>query len=955
VATSIVINGRRTSKPGAKSQVKSQTGGALGASARGVVAILGTAEGGKPLDASSTFADATSPDGARRKWRGGNLRNAALFAFAPSSDDAIPGGAQKVIGVKVNPATQSLLQLFDAEGSPAALATSRDYGAFTERISVDVESGTSLGKRVIFDLDSAPEEFDNLGGGSIMRVLTTPRWSAPTLPATRGTLGHVRRFLHEAVVFGGSVFASDAAASAAPFPAGGVTAVSTNAGDTMDVTVYGLDASGDPQEVTVALNGTTPVVVTGSWTEITGMVLDAAPLGQVSARDSAPLARITIGPTQRRQGVSLNRSTETLTGRSIRVWASFDPATTTTRTIVIRGTDSTDTALSEVVTLTGAAPITLTGDFKSITSIETGAVALGTQVFLKVLASTVDYVEYDMILAPGVVASPLASLTAATVTFTPTGAGNFTATVRGLNPAGAYITNTVVVTNAPVATADTFRKVLGIEITVAPTMPIAISGAFVGSLPVSTASYGSTAFDTLTTVPTGAPVYVRARSKLNRVTVAVSGVTVGGTPETLIVELNGDRPILVSDEWALITRLDYLQVPSAASVELLAPFLTVSGSTYNTAAKMVAKLNAEARIEASLQDSSETNAPFNQMDSAYAQTDLTDGADFYADLRKQINGTSGSEYAVLTRDAWSSGPLGNIGAPRYLVGGIEGVATITEWTAAFRALKKRRATTVIVLTEDPAVHQLLFNYVRDCVSVLENEANGYVGLGTTDGRGETRANIKSRIRALQGRNLSFVSQEFLRADPDTGEATWWPPYMLTSIAAGMQAGSAIGEPLTKKLPQLDDVRNDSSWSVEEDVEEMIDSGLMMIESDDNAGISWVRSITGHLADNDPVFCEMSAVESLNTFVYEFRAEMNEEIGKRALAPTTGNIKSRAVSKLTDAAAIDGEPIIRDWKPDSLAVEEIGDTFPVTVEVMPILGVNFIPITVNVGVTRTTLT
>jgi hypothetical protein len=958
VATSIVTNGRRTQKPGAKSEVKSQTGAGLGPSARGIIAILGTAEGGRPLSADTTSADATTPEGVRRKWRGGNIRKAALFAFAPSLDDAIPGGAQQVIGVKVNPATQSTLQLFDAEGSPTALATSRDYGAFTERISVDVETGTSLGKRLIYDLDNEPQEFDNVGGGSIMRILTQTRWPS-VAGVTPATLGEVRRFLYEMRAPGASARATDAAAAAQVYTNGVITVVSTNAGDTQDVTVYGVNTStGLAQSEVITLNGVTPVSSSNSYSRITGIVASREPVGQVNLRDAAgtPIVWLSLSNTQRRAGVVASASRPGIAGRAIRVWAAFDPSAGATRKVVVRGLDASASPISEVVTLNGATPITLSGLFDQITQVEVGDVAPATTVFVKVLASAVDYVEHDALRVTGVVASPLASPTAQAVTFTPTGAGTFTATVRGTNQLGAYVTEDVSVTNAPVNTTATFRKVLGIQITSAPTMPIAISGGFVGSLAVSATSFGSATLDGLTTIQSGSPVFIRATSVVGRIAVAVHGIDAAGSAAMVLVDLVGNRPALVAaaNAWLRLTRIDYLQLPNTVSAEVFSPFLTASGTTYNTVSKMIAKLTADSRIEASLQDASEENMPFSQMDASLIASNVGDGADFYGDLRKQITITDEvGGYVILTRDAWSAGGLGNIGSPRFLTGGIEGTTTINEWIEAFRVLKKRRANTVIVLSEDPAVHQLLFNYVKDACGFMENECNGYVGIGTTAGAGETRANIKSRIRALQGRWLSFHSQEFLRADPDTGEATWWPPYMLTAISAGMQAGSAIGEPLTRKLLQVDDIRNDVSWNVEEDVEEMISAGLMMVENDDGAnagasGIAWVRSITGHLADNDPVFCEMSAVESMNESVYALRNVMNREVGKRALGGSVATLKSIAASELDRQ---EKAPEIRGWRPETLVVEEIGDTFPTTVEIQPILAINFIPITVNVTVAR----
>jgi hypothetical protein len=105
----------------------------------------------------------------------------------------------------------------------------------------------------------------------------------------------------------------------------------------------------------------------------------------------------------------------------------------------------------------------------------------------------------------------------------------------------------------------------------------------------------------------------------------------------------------------------------------------------------------------------------------------------------------------------------------------------------------------------------------------------------------------------------------------------------------------------------------------------------------------VRSVTSHLQDDNAVFTEMSANESANVGVYELRGALDAKIGNRGLASTVGVIKGLAADAL-DQLVTDQK--IAAWKPKTLTVEQIGDVFPVSVEIAPILPVNFIPITIH---------
>ena len=111
-ATTIFFNGRLISVPGSYSEVDASGLEQVGLGASGIVAVLGTAEGGRPVSEISSLSDYlrfTKPEAIRETFRSGNLREVGDFLFAPAKDPNILAGAQEVVAMKVNPATASSL------------------------------------------------------------------------------------------------------------------------------------------------------------------------------------------------------------------------------------------------------------------------------------------------------------------------------------------------------------------------------------------------------------------------------------------------------------------------------------------------------------------------------------------------------------------------------------------------------------------------------------------------------------------------------------------------------------------------------------------------------------------------------------------------------------------------------------------------------------------------------
>jgi hypothetical protein len=753
MATAIFFNGRRINIPQAVSKIDASALAAVSPAAVGVIAMIGTAEGGAPLTVQESLADATSPGTIQNRFRSGDLRTAGLFAFEPSSDLAVPGGAQKIINVKVNPSTQGAAILPDDNGVDSLDLSAKDWGLFTNQVNIDIDPGTVIGKKLIIVFEDDVETFDDVGGEAIFDVIYAPGAdgydavtgavdaTSFTAPATKAELGLV-------------------AERTADIPAPGVVdLVSSAAGDTtQSALIVGLDGGGAAVFQSVALSGTVNVQSTQSFDKVIAVVLDAATVGTVTVSDF-PVATtlFTLAPATVTRGAV--PTTNTPAAGVLTVSIDVDTAVD----VVVRGTNPSGTPIAEAFDMTTGATTPVVGvqTFASISSIDLGDVAGGNTITVAVDAVKTLHTEFP---------------TVAKV-------------VDRLNALSGFTANSVV------SNATTFQMVAA----------------------------------------------------------------------------------------------DYHQAPARPAPSLIGA-----------------------------------------------------AADFFADLffiADKI--TANSSFMNAARSPGAQLPPADTAGAVYLQGGSEGVPTITEWQAAFTLLQERRYNILVPLTRDPAIHSLAVSHLNAKNGRLKSEAQGYIGIGKTDGSGETRSAIQSQIQALNVRHVCAISQEVEKFDPATGVATFFPPYIYAAVAAGMQAGSVVAEPLTRKTMIATNLRNDSSWNVTDDASDLIDRGLMIAEKVDGVGIRWVRSVTTHLADDNLAFVEMSSNESLITAVFELRTTLETQIGKRGLAGTAAAIYGLAQNKLN--TLVDEEKIV-DFR--ALQVEQIGDVFPLSVEVALVNPVNFIPITVH---------
>ena len=323
---------------------------------------------------------------------------------------------------------------------------------------------------------------------------------------------------------------------------------------------------------------------------------------------------------------------------------------------------------------------------------------------------------------------------------------------------------------------------------------------------------------------------------------------------------------------------------------------------------------------------------------------------FKADLWAVINWININSAYVSASAATGAkgGAPDNTTSPVFLSGGGEGTTLFTHWQTALNLLKKVRVNSIVVLTPDPAVHAALDAHCAYMCGIGRSERDGFVGLMNTGMTAlPTKAEAKAQIVDLNTRHIRAVAQRIERYN-SAGERQSFDPPFLAAVVAGMQAGSPVGTSLTYKCANILSLSQDSSWNPTDDSEEMIQAGLCFFENIEGIGRRCVRNITTHLSSNNIAYIEGSVNEAVNFAVFNFRQNLEFAVGKRGFSGTVNAAKGVAIGTL---GLLKDEEIIVASR--SLDIELVVDVMEVSVELAPIIPINFVQSTVHLVTIRQT--
>lgn len=342
--------------------------------------------------------------------------------------------------------------------------------------------------------------------------------------------------------------------------------------------------------------------------------------------------------------------------------------------------------------------------------------------------------------------------------------------------------------------------------------------------------------------------------------------------------------------------------------------------------------------------------------------DVTDGAGgavsclspaepgFKADLWALINWvTNNSQFVTFARATGAiGGAPSNTTAPVFLSGGVEGTTTSTHYQTALNLLKQIRVNSIVALTNDAAVHAAVDAHCAYMGGIGRSERDGFIGVMNAAGTDvPTKTEYKAAIVDLNSRHMRAFGQAIERFNT-AGERAEFNPYFQAAIAAGMQAGSAVGESLTYKFANVLSLRQSSTWNPTDDAEEMIQAGACFMENVDGVGRRVVRNITTHLSSNNLAFIEGSVNEAVNFAVFTFRGNLEFAVGQQGFAGTVNAAKGVAITTL---GLLKDEGILVQSR--SLAIDLSADVLEVSVELAPVIPINFVKTVVHLVTTTIT--
>lgn len=272
---------------------------------------------------------------------------------------------------------------------------------------------------------------------------------------------------------------------------------------------------------------------------------------------------------------------------------------------------------------------------------------------------------------------------------------------------------------------------------------------------------------------------------------------------------------------------------------------------------------------------------------------------------------------------------------KWLAGGTAPSAGGTDWDDAFTALRTQDVQIIVPLTSDQSNHAKLRAHCTYMAGVGGNPCNGWIGVASK----ATKSTILAAAKSLNTRHVSLVFQDALWDSPE-GVREYIEPFMYALMHAGIQAGTPTGTPPTRKFPAIYGVSQNAAIDPDVEVEDFLESGVVITTTDPRLGWKIERSITTYLTDDNPIWSEVSANESVNTSIRDLQAYLDIVIGDPGVKSTRGRIRSIAISRLREQTKED-TPVIKDFLEDSVDVRDLGDRYSIDYVCAAIEPINFV--------------
>ncbi len=542
-----------------------------------------------------------------------------------------------------------------------------------------------------------------------------------------------------------------------------------------------------------------------------------------------------------------------------------------------------------------------------------------------------------------------------TFTNTLTGAATAAALMAELNTAARWSGSVKPV----IASLDVQKLIIAVD-------PTVVTGAYL--------EYGYLLVDAISTLDTVVGITGFARGVRGTRTVLLKK---GTTVEDAIPELGGRSVInvkyvgagtacVMSIQDSLGNRVLTTTCTGAAADDLsLTLGVTENGVLVNkmTIAELVEVINNHAAYEASV-TYSDGNLPTTDLDFYSAVHIESVALDLHRDIEDTVDQiTLLSSLAAATRVSNISGQLAIVSSYVFFTGGSDGVATNANWTAAFEAFKEIRAEIVVPLISKDigSVSIATVNALADAHCNYGWSATGRSPRQAFVSLLGSKTTLKSAARSLNSGYTSMFGQDVKVFSHSQQALVFLDPWAAACIGAGMMAGSDVGEPITFKYANVNDIRvRDGSWNPRVEFTEMIDAGCTILEAVDSGGFRFVVGNTTYSTDASFVWNRSSVVEAVGFLYYDLMVNLEAQFtgtkAKTGTAEAIANLIKARMEAYRNVDIIVGDDLnegngFKDLRVKIGGVGIGGNTAVIDLTVTPVQGVDFILPTIYLADTQ----
>jgi hypothetical protein len=272
-------------------------------------------------------------------------------------------------------------------------------------------------------------------------------------------------------------------------------------------------------------------------------------------------------------------------------------------------------------------------------------------------------------------------------------------------------------------------------------------------------------------------------------------------------------------------------------------------------------------------------------------------------------------------------------AVRLTGGSKDTVISDNDFQAAFDSIKRLDINIVVPFSNQASVAKLAAQHAIDAAQDAGSERNVWVGTSSAQTIQQAYAGW---VKELNDRNVAVTPQS-IKVDGKTLD-----PRFTACLLAGIQGATSISEPMTRKRPTSAVTGTSENFKREDDASLAIRRGLVIFADPSSTGLRVERSVTTWLKDDNPIYSEVSANESVNQSVRLLRADLTAQIGAKVTAA-----RRAAVQKVAEKSLIEQKRngIIKDFRDLTVTLE--GDVANVIYSLAAVEPLNFITVTANI--------